>query len=70
MTRKYSFVAVCHDGRESELVQVDTHPGQILKAARQKFLINSQYVRIRIRDNHQFEIPGDGNRAGNVPAKH
>ena len=53
MTRRYSIIAICHDGKESELVQVDTHPGQIARAAHKKFLVNSPYVRIIIRDNRR-----------------
>jgi hypothetical protein len=53
MMRRYSIIAVCLNGKESVLAQVDTHPGAIAKAARKKFLIDSPYIKILIRDNYR-----------------
>jgi hypothetical protein len=55
MLRRYSIVATARDGHEAVIAQVDTHPGNIAKAARKKFLINTPYVRISIRDNSKTE---------------
>jgi hypothetical protein len=52
--RRYSIIAVCRDGKESEIAQVDSHPGAIAKAARQKYLLGgSPYTKIYTRDNRR-----------------